>query len=179
MKKTGIRYQPPFCSFSAGLSACLLLAVVLLPGCGRAVQTAGGMAPTITNKEPVTISGLSYVLSGPRRWDVVAIRNVPTTPTNSMFLKRVIGLPGETIVMAPAGIVVNGKLLAMPNPLSNVVYCPPEKLDKYAGVGLVKFPYTIPPQHYFVVGDNWTNSYDSRYYGAVHKSNIFGKVLSK
>lgn len=148
-------------------------------GCRKATQLSGGMAPTITNMESVTINYLAYAGSSPRRWDVVAILGPsPTLPSNSMFLKRVIALPGETISLTSTGIVVNGALLNMPAAVSNA-YCPTERLPVSPGVALVKFPYTVPPGHYFVVGDNWTNSLDSRYYGAVPDANIIGKVVGK
>jgi signal peptidase I len=44
---------------------------------------------------------------------------------------------------------------------------------------MVSFPLSVPPKHYFVVGDNWTNSLDSRYYGAVPDTNIVGRVSGK
>jgi signal peptidase I len=95
-----------------------------------------------------------------------------------MFLKRVIALPGETIYLSSTGIVVNGSLLNTPAAVSNV-YCPPERLPASPGMTLVAFPYTVPPKHYFVVGDNWTNSLDSRYYWAVPGTNIIGRVVGK
>ena len=156
----------------------VILATTMLLGCRKSTQLSGGMAPTITNNEQVTINYLAYAGSSPRRWDVVALRggSSPVLPSNSMFLKRVIGLPGETISLAPTGIVVNGSFLQLPAALSNI-YCPPERLP--AGVTLVSFPFTVPPKHYFVVGDNWTNSLDSRYYGAVPGTNIIGRVVGK
>jgi signal peptidase I len=96
-----------------------------------------------------------------------------------VVLKRVIALPLETISMTVTGIVVNGNLLSMPAALSNVAYCPPEKLPAAQSGSFVTFPYTVPPKHYFVVGDNWTNSLDSRYYGSVAVTNILGRVKSK
>jgi signal peptidase I len=154
-----------------------VLAATISPGCRKSTQLSGAMAPTITNSEQVTINYLAYAGSSPRRWDVVALRGPsPMLPSNSMFLKRVIGLPGETISLASTGIVVNGSLLQMPAALSNV-YCPPERLP--AGMSAVGFPFTVPPQHYFVVGDNWTNSLDSRHYGAVPDTNIIGRVVGK
>ncbi len=95
-----------------------------------------------------------------------------------MVLKRVIGLPSETISLTSSGIVVNGNILNMPRAISNVVYCPLERLPPQMA-GLVTFPYTVPPNHYFVVGDNWTNSLDSRHYGAVPGTSILGRVNNK
>ena len=144
------------------------------------MQLAGGMAPTIKTGEQVTIDYLAYSVGAPRRWDVVAFESAGMPlPSNSMFLKRIIALPLETISLTSSGIVVNGTILTMPAALSNVVYCPPEKLPSPQMNGLVAFPYTVPPRHYFVVGDNWANSYDSRYYGAVPMTNILGLVRNK
>jgi signal peptidase I len=154
-----------------------ILAATISPGGRKSTQVSGGMAPTITNNERVSINYLAYAGSSPRRWDVVALSGPsPMLPSNSMFLKRVIGLPGETISLASTGIVVNGRFLQMPAALSNI-YCPPEGLPR--GAVLVSFPFTVPPKHYFVVGDNWTNSFDSRYYGAVPRTNIIGRVVGK
>src|SRR4051812_14636330 len=90
----------------------VILAAAISLGCRKSTQVSGGMAPTITNKEQVSINYLAYAGSSPRRWDVVALRGTsPMLPTNSVFLKRVIGLPGETIFFASTGIVVNGSFL--------------------------------------------------------------------
>lgn len=157
--------------------AAILLATISV-GCRKANQLSGGMAPTITNNEPVTINYLAYAASPPRRWDVVALYGpAPTLPNNSIYLKRVIALPGETISLSSTGIVVNGALLDMPSAVSNA-YCPPESLP-ILDMARVSFPFTVPPKHYFVVGDNWTNSLDSRYYGAVPGTNIVGRVSGK
>jgi signal peptidase I len=164
------------------IRAPLLLAAIaaaISVGCRKSTQLSGGMAPTITNMESVTINYLANAGRSPRRWDVVAVRAPsPMLPSNSMYLKRVIALPGETISLSPTGTVVNGALLNMPAAVSNG-YCPPDRLPASSRVALVSFPYTVPPAHYFVVGDNWTNSYDSRYYGAVARTNIVGRVVGK
>ena len=155
------------------------LLVTLSLGCRQSTQLSGGMAPTITNGEQVTVNYLAYAGSSPRRWDVVALLGPsPMLPSNSMFLKRVIALPGETVSLTSTGIIVNGTFLNMPAGLSND-YCPSERLPALAAMALVSFPCTVPPEHYFVVGDNWTNSLDSRYYGAVPRTNIVGRVDGK
>ncbi len=155
----------------------VIVALLGLAGCRRSVQSSSAMAPTIKPGERVTIDFIAYAVSGPRRWDVVAFE--PPGSTNIMVLKRVIGLPGERISLTATGIVVNGSLLNKPGALSNVAY---RELDKVTGSqsgGLVPFPYTVPPKHYFMVGDNWTNSYDSRHYGGIPLTNILGRVRNK
>jgi signal peptidase I len=135
------------------------------------------MAPTIAPGEQVTINYAAYALSEPRRWDVVALN--PPGNTNAVVLKRVIALPSETVSLTASGIVINGKTLSMPSALSNATYWPPERLPPSQTGMLVTFPYSVPLKHYFVVGDNWTNSLDSRYYGAVSITNILGRVENK
>jgi signal peptidase I len=65
----------------------------------------------------------------------------------------------------------------MPAALSNLAYCPPEKWPDKAN--LISFPYTVPANHYFVLGDNMANSLDSWYYGAVPGTNFVGRVKNK
>jgi signal peptidase I len=158
----------------------LLLALVLIAasGCRDAVQPSSAMAPTIKPGERVTVDFLAYLASRPRRWDVVAFER-PASSGHVILLKRVLALPNETISLTSTGIVVNGGLMPLPAPLSNVVYCPPDKLPAKYTAGLVRFPYVVPPKHYFVVGDNWADSYDSRHYGAIPATDVVGRVKDK
>ncbi|HUD45176.1 MAG TPA: signal peptidase I [Candidatus Baltobacteraceae bacterium] len=152
-----------------------IIALVAFAGCRRTVQLSGGMAPTINPGERVTIDYVAYQDTRLRRWDVVAF-SPPMLPSNSLVLKRVIALPLETISLTTNGIVINGRFLAMPAALSNVASFPSGTLLQPCAM---KFPYTVPANNYFVIGDNWTNSLDSRYYGAVPVANIFGRVMNK
>lgn len=151
---------------------------VVLFGCGKQSAGSASMSPTIKPGEAVTINYSAYALTQPKRWDVVVFEG-PTQflRTNQTSAKRVIALPGETISLMSTGIVVNGAALSMPAALSNVVYCPLEKTPQRET--LIKFPYTVPARHYFVVGDNWANSLDSRYYGAVCITDIVGRIMNK
>jgi hypothetical protein len=126
-----------------------ILVATISVGCRKATQVSGGMAPTSTNNEQVTINYLAYAGSSPRRWEVVALRGPsPTLPINSMFLKRVIALPGETISLCSTGIVVNGTLLNMPAAVSNI-YCPPERLPSSPGLTMVSFFIHCAPEALF------------------------------
>ena len=154
----------------------VLLAFTVLTGCRKSVQPSAAMAPTVKPGEQVTINYAAYAAAVPRRWDVVALE--PPSSSNLVVIKRVIALPGETILLTTNGIVLNGTNLNLPSPLSNGASFPLNKL-LLAGAGGVTFPYTIPAKQYFVVGDNWANSFDIRQDGAVPLTNILGKVLNK
>ncbi len=112
-----------------------------------------------------------------RRGDVVVFR-YPEQPDTD-FVKRVIGLPGETIRVRDKVVYIDGKALVEPY----VVHDDPEIIpdqpalpepyrsrDQYG-------PYTIPPGQYFAMGDNRDRSHDSRYWGTVPRSLIKGRAF--
>lgn len=84
------------------------------------------------------------------------------------YVKRVIGLPGETIKIVDKKVYINGKLLSEPY----TYFKDDEILNNYRD----NFPeYKIPLSQYFCLGDNRDNSYDSRFWGPVHQDLIIGK----
>jgi signal peptidase I len=96
----------------------------------------------------------------PRRQQVVIFRTpVPGSPD---YVKRVIGLPGDTVEIRHGVVWVSGAPLAEP-----YLAAPPNRLENFA-------PVKVPPASYFVLGDNRENSYDSRYWGFVPRSAIIG-----
>ena len=135
------------------------------------------MEPTIKSGERVTVDLLAYATGGAARWDIVAIDLRRWTNAFVPEVNRVIGLPGETISLTSTGIVVNGALLSMPTELSGIVYGSPEQLPQRMRREVISFPYVVPSTHYFLLGDNWKNSYDSRFFGGVASTNILGKVI--
>ncbi len=105
-----------------------------------------------------------FVFGGPGRGDVVVFKSPDSVPgqPESDFIKRVIGLPGETVEVRDGIVFIDGEPLDEPYILQqpNSVYP----------------PTTVPPDHYFVLGDNRNNSRDSRNIGMVPKENIIGKA---
>ncbi|MGB2620796.1 MAG: signal peptidase I, partial [Candidatus Acidiferrum sp.] len=97
----------------------------------------------------------------PRRQQIVIFKP-PFAPDQPDYVKRVIGLPGDTIDIHDGSVWINGKKL-----VENYTLGPTEPYE-------MKVPYTVPPKDYFVMGDNRTNSYDSRFWGPVPRSDIIG-----
>src|SRR6188508_1244134 len=130
-------------------------------------------APTLSRAEDILLP-----IDPIRRGDVLVFK-YPEEPERD-FIKRVIGLPGETVELREKKVYIDGKPLDEPY----VHFLEPPG----AGVGefheVTSFdvrerygPVTVPPNHYFVMGDNRDNSQDSRYWGFLPRDYIKGKAL--
>ena len=139
---------------------------------------SGSMEPTLQIGDRILVNKLAYDLHGVDRGDIVVFSRPPAEncggPEVNDLVKRVIGLPGETISLADGDVYIDGKRLSEPwlPPQEQGVTSPgPEPRD----YNLVQ-PFHIPTNDYFVMGDNRTDSCDSRYWGPIPKSLIVGKV---
>ncbi len=134
------------------------------------------MQPTIKPGQTVEVDYVAYTVAGPKRWDIVAFH--PPNDTNQMFLMRVVGMPGERVSFANGRVMLNGSRLQAPPGAPGVAYVPFDHIHGMGpGVTNIGSPYVVPRGHYFVMGDNSSNSYDSRFWGAVPRSNIVGKFV--
>lgn len=119
-----------------------------------------GAFPWVSAQEAASGSERLYPLGTPRRGDIVVFR-YPKDPTRD-FIKRVVALPGETVEVRAGIVYVNNQRLEEPYVLENPSYSRP--------------PEVVPPEHYFVLGDNRNNSSDSHVWGPVPSENIVGKA---
>jgi len=127
----------------------------------------GSMEKTIMAKSRVIGSRLSYISSDPKRGDVV-IFHFPDDPTGKLYyVKRVIGLPGETVNIVDGKVYINGSDTPLDEPYLA------EPMEGSYG------PYTVPEGCYFMLGDNRNNSQDARFWQNkyVAKDKIIAKVL--
>ena len=103
-----------------------------------------------------------FLISGPDRGSVVILK--PPYRSDNDFVKRVVAVPGDTIQITDGRVFVNGVALAEHD------YTLTEPSYSWG-------PAEIPPQHYFVLGDNRNNSQDSHAFGPIHEDQIVGEVL--
>ena len=131
------------------------------------------MFPTYEHGEYLLTDKISYKLGVPERGDVVVFHAPEASQcpegTGCDFIKRVIGVPGDTVLVADDHIYVNGTLL-------EESYIAPE-VPTMAGAYTRNGPVTIPSGEYFVAGDNRPHSSDSRVWGPVPLDKIVGKVF--
>ena len=140
------------------VTAMLMVIFVVQP-----VKVEGtSMEPQLEPQDRIFVNKFVYYLSDIERGDIVVFW-YPKDPTKS-FIKRVIGLPGETVEVRSGVVYLNGEELAE-------AYLPGE-FDSGSF-----FPQVVPPTHYFVLGDHRNSSNDSRDWGFVPEQNIFGEAV--
>lgn len=107
-----------------------------------------------------------YPFHPPLRGDIIVF-NAPTAGSDKPFIKRVIGLPGETVSVRDGQVLINGRTLDE-DYLGSTATSWPGRPDGYELV--------VPEDHYFVLGDNRNNSTDSRSFGPVPMDSVIGKA---
>ena len=139
---------------------------------------SGSMEPTLQIGDRILVNKLSYHLHGVDRGDIVVFSRPPAEncggPEVNDLVKRVVGLPGDVLSLSGGYVYVNGKKLDeswLPASEQGITTAgPPGNSSNLAR------PYRVPANDYFVMGDNRTDSCDSRYWGPIVKSSIVGKV---
>ena len=130
------------------------------------------MMPTLHDHDRMIVNKFSYTIGEPKRFDVIVFH----APENKDYIKRIIGLPGDTVEYKDDILYVNGKALKEPY------------LDEYKKQvidGPLTEPFTlkdkigretVPDGHLFVMGDNRRFSKDSRHIGAISMDKVLGKT---
>lgn len=125
------------------------------------VVPTSSMVPTLKVGDRLFVNRFIYRFTDPERGDIVVFKSVVD---DKDYVKRLVGLPGETVELRKGIVYINGKELSFPG--VNVQY----DYD-------TQDPLTIPPGHYYMLGDNRAFSADSRIWGFVPRKNVEGQAL--
>ncbi len=118
------------------------------------------MEPNFHDGQFLFVNKLVYLFGKPERGDVIVF--VPPTNASRDYIKRVIGLPGDKVEIINGTVYINDHVLNEVYPLNPATYSMP--------------PLIVPPDEYFVLGDNRNFSSDSHSWGTVHASKIIGRA---
>ena len=147
----------------------LILTMLVIKYVGqRTVVDGSSMEPTLSHQDNLIVEKLSYRFGVPERFDIIVFPF--QYAENVYYIKRIIGLPGETVQIDISGnIYINGKLLEEDYG---------KEVIAAENVGVAINPIVLGKDEYFVLGDNRNNSSDSRaeVVGNVHRDDIIGRA---
>lgn len=140
----------------------LLIALLINVFVGQATRVEGqSMEPNLHSNQRLVVEKLSYRFHGPQRFDIVVLK-MPDQG-DELLIKRVIGLPGETVRIMDGHVYINDELLE-------------ETFTNDSTQPGRNWEVTVPPLHVYVLGDNRDRSNDSRSFGPVPIENVIGRA---
>jgi signal peptidase I len=137
---------------------------------------SASMENTLLIGDRVLVDRISWRFTQPERQEIVVFHPPFAGP---VLIKRIIGMPGDTVSLKDGSVYINGKKLD--EPYVRRVNGRPEPTQPFSN-GLpwsLQTPYKVPPGDYFVMGDNRTDSGDSREFGPVPRSQLVGKAFAR
>lgn len=138
----------------------VILFVLLQATVQNTVVEGQSMEPNLEDGQRLLVNKLAYRFSEPARGDIVVIDS--PRGTSEKLIKRIVGMPGETIELSRGRVYIDGELL---------------EESYHPSIGMRPYPpTTIPANHYFLLGDNRDHSGDSRVWGAVSSKLLIGRV---
>jgi signal peptidase I len=163
----------------------VILAFMLINGTlGQArVIPSGSMENTLLIGDHLIMSRVGYdagvpftnihvpLWRNPKRQQIIIFKP-PFDPAQPDYVKRVIGLPGDTVDIRDGAVWINGTRLSENYALGQTEPAPAGQAPP--GYPEITFPYHVPANCYFAMGDNRGNSYDSRFWGCVPRNDILG-----
>lgn len=144
---------------------CVILFLVIIQYVFSVTKVVGSsMYPTLKDEELLILNKFKYRMSDVKRGDIISLKYADT----KYLIKRVIGLPGETIEIKDSKLYINNQIIEESYISSEL---------KYKDFSLEELGYSkIPENMYLVLGDNRVNSLDSREIGLIKKEDINGKI---
>ena len=166
-KKINFAVVKEVLSWTVEIALTLLIAFTFVYFIGLRTSVVGqSMSKTLNGGDQILVNRFVYKVTAPKRGDVIVF--LPNGNKKShYYVKRVIGVPGDTVQIKNGTVYVNGE-----------EYKETPERDKMDEAGLAKEEITVGEDEYFVLGDNRNNSEDSRYanIGNIKKDYIIGKA---
>ena len=154
--------RPAWLEFVETLAVAFILAFLIRTFVLESFQVSGhSMRPTFHNGDRVLVSKLAYDFGSPKTGEIIVFQS-PVIPSED-WIKRVIGVPGDTVSIRHNKVYINGKLY-------------PEPFLKYRSSENYG-PVKVPKGSLFVLGDNRPDSYDSRYFGFLKENRVVGEAF--
>jgi signal peptidase I len=151
-----------------GLSIVLALGIRQFVAEARYIPS-GSMKPTLQINDRLVVEKISYRFNPPKRGDIIVFRapqkalDAVGSKSKDAYIKRVIGLPGETIEVKEGKVFIEGKALA-----EDYIQAPPT---------YTWGPKVVPPDQYLVLGDNRNSSSDGHVWGFLPSEGIIGRAV--
>jgi signal peptidase I len=132
------------------------------------------MEPTFIDEDMFFVNRIEYLFHSPKRFDVVQFIE---PQAKRLILKRVIGLPGETIVIRHGKVFLRRSGSTEENEINESEYLSDSVFTALAPRS-IDTVFSVPENSYFLLGDNRPRSIDSRHFGSVHRDQIIGHIYS-
>jgi len=179
--------QPP--PASSGRRDKLLIGIALIPAifmgalilsrCFGLVRPfyvpTGAMKPAVSGGDHVAMENMTFLIRDPHRGDIVAFKSdgIALLTPSTLYIKRIAGEPGDHLKLSNGQLFINDKLVILSNASGRIVYDAPPHAEQFS----LNTNATIPDGCYFLLGDNATNSLDSRFWGSIPRNNIVGRIV--
>ena len=183
-KGAEVRQKSIIREYAEAIAIALVLALFIRTFVVQAFKIpSGSMIPTLLIGDHILVNKFIYGIKNPftgrvlipvediHRKDVIVFK-YPVNPDQD-FIKRVIGIPGDTIQIKNKEVFVNGEPFVVDSAIFQNSLILSGQLQPRDNLG----PITVPAHSYFVMGDNRDNSHDSRFWGYVPDKNIKGKAI--
>lgn len=170
MKGDKKRFKSELREWVEAIVIALVMALVLRAFVVQAFKIPSlSMYPTLKIGDRLFVNKFVYRFRDPQRWDIIVFK-YPEDPSKD-FIKRLVGLPGETVEIRDGSIYVNGLKQTLPDDIHNNVYYNSEPY------GAINQKIVVPPDHFYALGDNSMNSRDSRAWGFLSRKELVGKAF--
>lgn len=156
--------------WAGSIAVALILTLIIRTYVIQAFKIpSGSMRPTLLEGDKLFVNKYVYRFEKPKRGDIIVFK-YPVDPKKD-FIKRLAALEGETVEIRDGKVYVEGKVVEDPGTFGKFYYY---NHDPYGGPN---DKIKVPPDSFYVLGDNSANSTDSRFWGFVPKKNVLGKAV--